>query len=122
MKWCDAFHFIVMPMRRVRRSPSVSHYGMGMGAGYRRWVEKGIPQSTRHARSAVRLEKAGVDVVPKLVTINVNNTIGTVVSSTQFTVAVAGYSGTCALNPLNALYTNPIFTAYKGMYTEYRMK
>lgn len=54
-----------MPYVQVRRSKNASNYGLGMPAGYRR----SLPPADK---SAVRLEKTGLDVVPRLITANID--------------------------------------------------
>jgi len=54
-----------MPYVKVRRSKNASNYGLGMPAGYTRSLP---PADNRY----VRLEKAGLDVVPRLITANIS--------------------------------------------------
>ena len=85
-----------MPYVRVRRSRKASNYGYGMPAGYRRSLPK--PDNIN-----VRLEKAGVDVVPRLITANIDNA-GAILGVNKFTFATSA-DAKLAFNPLNYLYT-----------------
>ena len=103
-----------MPYVRVRRSKRASNYGYGMPAGYRRSLPK--PDNTN-----VRLEKAGVDVVPRLITANIDN-VSNLAGVNAFTFS-GDVDAQLAFNPLNYLYTSSTtFATQKALYKEYRVK
>ena len=103
-----------MPYVRVRRSKRASNYGLGMPAGYRR----SLPSSVNRV---VRLEKAGSDVVPRLITANIDGT-GPINSVNQFTFNDSK-DAKFAFNPLYHLYKNvATFATQKVLYKEYRIK
>ena len=86
-----------MPYVRVRRSKNASNYGLGMPAGYRRSLP---PADNR----VVRLEKTGQDVVPRLITDNVDG-VSPKANVNQFTFA-ATKDAKLAFNPLYHLVKN----------------
>ena len=86
-----------MPYVRVRRSKNASNYGLGMPAGYTRSLP---PPDSR----AVRLEKTGQDIVPRLITDNVDGA-DPIANVNQFTFAVTK-DAKLAFNPLHHLVNN----------------
>lgn len=90
-----------MPMVRVRRSTSSAY--RGMAAGQRRM---GIPRLSARDQGALRLEKAGVDTVPRLITANIAP--GTAGLS-SYTFASSGTDAVMRVNALAVLIASAPF-------------